>query len=41
MIIPKQNLLYSDIDENLKNKLYRLVDEVIRDKNRQIEIISS
>ena len=39
MIIPKQNLLYSDIDENLKNKLYRLVDEVIRDKNRQIEII--
>ena len=36
MIIPKQNLLYSDIDENLK---INYTDEVIRDKNRQIEII--
>ena len=39
MVIPKQNLLYPNIKENLKNKLYRLVDETIRNKNRQIELI--
>ena len=39
LAIPKNNLIYKDINDNLKNKLYRLVDEIIRDKNRQIELI--
>jgi hypothetical protein len=39
IIIPRENLIYNDIKDNMKNKIYRIVDEIIRDKNIRIEIM--
>tara|TARA_Y100000022_G_scaffold194355_1_gene198616 strand:- start:482 stop:1354 length:873 start_codon:yes stop_codon:yes gene_type:complete len=39
IIIPKTNLIHKDLENNKNNKLYRIVDEIIRDKNIRLEII--
>ena len=39
IVIPRENLIYNDIKDNMKNKIYRIVDEIIRDKNIRIEIM--
>ena len=39
IIIPKDNLIHTDLQNNKNNKLYRIVDEIIRDKNIRLEII--
>ena len=39
MIIPKHNLIYPEIKNNLESKLIKLVDEIIRNVDSKIEVI--
>ena len=39
IIIPRENLIHDDIADNKRNKIYRIVDEIIRDKTIRMEIL--
>lgn len=40
IVIPSENLIHKDIKKNKNNKIYRIVDEIIRDKNIRMEILN-
>ena len=40
IVIPRENLIHNDIKKNRNNKIYRIVDEIIRDKNVRMEILN-
>ena len=40
IIIPKQNLIHKDIIHNKRNKIYRIVDDIIRKREVRMEILN-